>query len=37
MTCSLSVDQSFLPPLLRELAELVEAYPVWFKDSLPGK
>ena len=32
LTCRLNMDQTFLPPLLRELSELNKAYPVWFRD-----
>jgi hypothetical protein len=32
LRCCLSVDQTFLPPLIQQLSKLIEAYPVWFKD-----
>jgi hypothetical protein len=31
LTCRLSVDQTFLPPLLQQLSELISTYPVCFK------
>jgi hypothetical protein len=34
LTCCLIVDQTLLPPLLRELSDLIKAYPVWFKSTV---
>lgn len=34
LTCRLSMDQTFLPPLMQELSELLKAYPVLFKDTV---
>ena len=34
LTCRLSMDQTFLPPLMRELSELLNAYPVLFKGTV---
>ena len=34
LTCRLSLDQTFLTPLLKELSQLMEAYPVWFKGTV---